>query len=85
MKEALISPMEKVYNYDGTLLGDRVAEVTTQPFEVAPPLFWVSCQDNVVADQFYYDPNTYQIDAIPTPPPPVTPSEVLGDNGPTVA
>jgi hypothetical protein len=85
MKEALISPMEKVYNYDGTLLGDRVAEVTTQPFEVAPPLFWVACQDNVVADQFYYDPNTYQIDSIPAPPPPVAPSEVTGNNGPAVA
>lgn len=74
MKEALISPTEKVYKYDGTLLGDRVAEVTTQPFEVAPPLFWVACNDDVVADQWYYDPNTYQIDQIPVPPPPPPPA-----------
>jgi hypothetical protein len=72
MKEALISPTEKVYKYDGTLLGDRVAEVTTQPFEVAPPLFWTACADNVVADQWYYDTTTYAIDPIPVPPPPPT-------------
>jgi hypothetical protein len=77
MKEALISPTEKVYKYDGTLLGDRVAEVTTQPFEVAPPLFWTACADNVVADQWYYDTTTYAIDPIPTPPvpPPKAPGE----------
>lgn len=69
MKQALISPEEKVYKYDGTLLGDRVAEVTTQPFEVAPPLFWTACADNVVADQWYYDTATYAINPIPVPPP----------------
>lgn len=68
MKQALISPNEKVYKYDGTLLGDRVAETTTSPFEVAPPLFWTACADNVVADQWYYDPSAYQIIAIPPAP-----------------
>ena len=69
MKEALISPTEKVYKYDGTLLGDRVAEVTTNPFEVAPPLFWVACPDDCVADQWYYDGSScQQIPAKPTPP-----------------
>lgn len=72
MKQALISPTEKVYKYDGTLLGERVAETTTTPFEVAPPLFWVACNDDVVADQWYYDPNTFAIDPIPVRPvPPV--------------
>jgi len=33
----------------------RVAEVEDNSFEVAPPLFWVDCADDVVADQFYYD------------------------------
>lgn len=70
MKEALISPTEKVYKYDGTLLGDRVAEVANQSFEIAPPLFWVACADDVVADQFYYDPNTQQIAVIPAKPVP---------------
>ena len=74
MKQALISPNEKVYKYDGTLLGERVAETTTSPFEVSPPLFWVACNDDVQADQWYYDPNTFTIDPVPVKPvpPPVT-------------
>jgi hypothetical protein len=52
--QALISPNEKVRAVDGAILGDRVAEVVTMPFEVAPPLFWIACADNVVADQWYY-------------------------------
>ncbi len=50
MKKALISPNEPV------LTGYRVAEVEQNSFEVAIPLFWVDCDDNVVADQFWYDP-----------------------------
>jgi len=73
MKQALISPTEQVYKYDGTLLGERVAETTTTPFEVAPPLFWVACNDDVQADQWYYAPATFTIDPIPVKPiPPVT-------------
>jgi hypothetical protein len=68
MKQALISPTEKVYSYSGALLGDRVAEATTTPFEVAPPLFWIACADDVVADQWYYNETTYQIVAIPPAP-----------------
>lgn len=54
MKHALISPNETVYSYDGTPLGQRVAEVSVAPFEVAPPLFWTDCADDVTADAFYY-------------------------------
>lgn len=60
---ALISPNEEAWS-NGTprvLLGQRVAEVATNQFPVAPPLFWMSCANNVVADQYYYDPNTQQI------------------------
>jgi hypothetical protein len=70
---ALISPQEEVYNYTvkpPVPLGYRVADTSQTPFEVAPPLFWVSCADDVVADQFYYDPNTQQINSIPQPPTP---------------
>ena len=70
MKQALISPNEQVYSYDGTLLGERVAETTTTPFEVAPPLFWMACNDDVVADQFYYSENG-TIEKVPLPPEPV--------------
>jgi len=55
MKNALISPNEPV------LAGYRVAEVSDTTFEVAPPLFWVECADDVVADQFYYDTETQTI------------------------
>lgn len=68
MKAALVSPEEKVYSYDGSFLGERIAEVNTNPFEIAPPLFWVSCADDVVADQWYWDGIACVL--IPTPPPP---------------
>lgn len=74
MKQALISPNEQVYSYSGQLLGERVAEVTSTPFEVAPPLFWMACQDNVTADQWYYDTVTFQINPVPVKP--VPPTEV---------
>jgi hypothetical protein len=68
MQQALISPTEKVYNYSGVLLGERVAEVTATPFEVSLPLFWVACADDVVADQWYYDTANSQIIQIPAAP-----------------
>jgi hypothetical protein len=70
MKQALISPNEPREN------GYRVAEVVAQSFEVAPPLFWVECADDVVADVYYYDPVTEQIVLIPVPEPvePVQPT-----------
>jgi len=69
MKEALIAPSEKVYKYDGTLLGDRIPMVEDQSRDVPPPLFWVPCQDNVVPDRFYYDPADGGIYPIPVKPP----------------
>jgi len=61
-KEALISPSEPKET------GYRVAQVVDQyqTFEVGQPLFWVECADNVVADQFWYDPQTQTIE--PNPP-----------------
>ena len=82
MKNALISPNESVSYISGwTTSGktqpiytvipnaERVAEVAANPFEVAPPLFWVACEDNVVADLFYYDSVTTTILATPEPAP----------------
>jgi hypothetical protein len=71
MKQALISPLENVYNYSGNCLGNRVAEIADQSFEIALPLFWVECANNVIADQFYYDGSTCQ----PIPTKPITPVE----------
>jgi hypothetical protein len=68
MKQALISPNEPRET------GYRVAEVVDQTFEVALPLFWTPCDDDVVADQWYYnmgDQNIY-----PVPPPAPEPEEV---------
>lgn len=58
-KQALISPNEPRET------GYRVAQVESQTFEVGAPLFWTSCADNVVADQFWYDPSDQLIKAFP--------------------
>jgi len=60
-KEALISPSEPRET------GYRVAQVVDQyqTFEVGQPLFWVSCADDVVADQFWYNPQTQTIEPNP--------------------
>lgn len=58
---ALISPNEQVRDKNGNVFGQRVAQISDYEFPVAPPLFWMSCAANVVADQYYYDPDTQQI------------------------
>jgi len=52
--KALISPQETVYADDGAVLGQRVAQVDEEGFEVAQPLFWVDCPDDCVQDKWYY-------------------------------
>lgn len=63
--KALISPNEPRET------GYRVAEVEPNDkiFEVAQPLFWVDCTDDIVADQFWYDPQDQAIKPIPQPEP----------------
>lgn len=63
-KQALISTVEPRYT------GYRVAQVVdskADTFEVADTLFWADCADDVVADQFWYDPDNQLI--VPNPPP----------------
>lgn len=67
MKKALISPNESPIKYISGYTETnqpiysnypdscRVAEVCDSEFEVAPPMFWADCNDDVIADQFYYD------------------------------
>jgi hypothetical protein len=90
---ALVSPNEAVQTYTWVSDGkggwvtqwadipnaERIAEVSATPFEVAPPLFWVSCADNVVADQWYYDSATQQCVQIVYPPKPA-PTPQSGPN-----
>lgn len=66
--KALISPNESRET------GYRVAEVSNNQFDVANPLFWVDCAEDVVADQFWYDPADQTIKPVPVPEP-ETPSE----------
>lgn len=60
---ALISPNEEAWSngIPRVVLGQRVAEVSAAEFPVAQPLFWMPCANDVVADQYYYDPNDQQI------------------------
>jgi hypothetical protein len=81
MKNALISPNEQVSYisaWDGqtpvyTVLGQRVAQVADAQFEVAPPLFWLECADDVTAMDFYYNATSQAIVQIPESPPQPTP------------
>jgi hypothetical protein len=75
MKKALISPNESpiqyisgwtetnpkkpIYSFYANSC--RVAEVCDLEFEIALPLFWVDCADDVVADEWYYDTATNEI------------------------
>ena len=58
--KALICPNEPVTNFDETS-GYRIAEVTASPFEVAEPLYWLDCDDTVVADVYYFDTTSNSI------------------------
>jgi hypothetical protein len=69
MKKALVCPNELVHLPNGDT-NWRVADTHATGFEVAPPLFWVDCADDVVADQFSYNLFTKTITAIPAPTPP---------------
>jgi hypothetical protein len=84
MKNALISPEEKKYKYDGTLLGQRIAEVSNIAFEIAPPLFWIECDDDVIADNFYYDADTNSVLAVPKKPVPKD-ENLVGDSPNVIA
>lgn len=57
--KALISPIEPRFG------GYRVAQVEYNEFEVAQPLFWIDCANEVQADLFWYDPTDATIKPIP--------------------
>ena len=61
MKNALISPNELRET------GYRVAEISDTTFEVASPLFWVECVDDIVADAYWYDPINESFEVMPEP------------------
>lgn len=59
--KALISTVETTYT------GYRVAQVVDDGiiFPVSDAMFWVDCADDVVADQFWYDPADQTIKPFP--------------------
>lgn len=63
MKQALISTIEPRET------GYRVAQVVAdgETFPVASALFWTPCADDVVQDQYWYDPADQTIKPIPQP------------------
>lgn len=79
--KALISPNEKVYNYDDppVEVGVRVCDVMDAEFPVAAPLFWVDCDSAIVAGEFYYNNGSfYPVPVRPKPP------EATEETGPVV-
>lgn len=50
--KALISPTELITDANG-VTGQRVAQVEQVPFEVAPPLYWMDCEDDCTADNYF--------------------------------
>lgn len=79
MKKALISPDETNLVYISGFTDDvppkpilsklengcRVAQVESIPFDVAPPLYWMDCENYVNDYEFYFNTVTNTIDAIP--------------------
>lgn len=78
MKQALIDPMMKVAD------GVRVAEVCDVAFEVAEPYFWRGCDDGVVADAYYYKPETNEFAPVPEPTPVGAPTISTGSMPSTI-
>lgn len=79
MKKALICPNEPVPN------GFRIAQVEPAEniFSVADPLYWLDCEDEVMADFWYFDPADATIKAVlvPLPPTPI----IVGDTPNVIA
>jgi hypothetical protein len=74
MKKALISPLEIAYDYEGNVIGERIAQVVNdkETFPVAEPLYWLDCADDVIADEWYLQAETNEILLKPQPPKPET-------------
>jgi hypothetical protein len=54
---ALISPDEIQLGNNGEILGQRVAQISEEIFEVAPPLFWIEFIPQDYSVIYYYKDN----------------------------
>jgi hypothetical protein len=94
MKNALIDPNASPVSYISGWTTDtdpqpiytqienscRVAQVEPngKTFEVAPPLFWAECADDVVTDDWYFNLDDKEIYPKPeSPPKPISPLTTL--------
>lgn len=68
---APIKPQKYIPVYEAYPNSCRVAEISDSEFEVAPPLFWVDCADDIVAQDVYFDTETLTINPIVNAPFPV--------------
>lgn len=84
MKHALISPLEIVFDYSNppAQIGMRVADVMDAPFEVAEPLFWAPCADDVTGHGWYWTGSDFAM----KPPIPIMPdaAQTTGAGGPNI-
>lgn len=75
---ALISPNEP--RTVGDKVGARVAQVEMAEFYVAEPLYWVNCNNSIVADQWAYVENKFvKIPEIIIPLPDIPPPDQVID------
>lgn len=65
--KALISPTQASH------LGQRIAQVSNDPFDVAKPLFWVDCPLECIPEDWYYDGEKCVM--APLPPPEADPAQ----------
>lgn len=68
--KALISPNEVLNFFDGTS-GVRVCETHASGFEVAAPLFWVDCPDDLNPSLVYWNGEGFTTSPVPPEAPPV--------------
>lgn len=59
--KALISP-DEILTFPNGITGVRIAEVSSEGFPVAPPLFWVDCADYVTQEDYYWDGEKIQLE-----------------------
>jgi len=49
------TPVKPIYTNIANSCRIAQVEIDNKTFEVAEPLFWTVCADNVIADNFYYN------------------------------
>ena len=85
MKKALINPNQEIQYISSWELDQKtqkyypiysyfndglVCDVVNMEFEVAPPLYWLSCDDSVITYEYYVDKTDGLIKPIPNAPEP---------------